>query len=205
MFDITDIDESIQGSSGIMPTTRKGKLHVNVWQVYVTEWVCTLWSVKFCPKAWANLFSLVCEHFQRNNISSDCQNNIMVSSMNSNIIFDCWIKSHDDWLAGVKFLQETSDKMAQSATALCKKNINNLHVELKHPSKSITYVTAKTLGIQVSGTFKPCEGCTLGIVKQQAKSKKAVSHSKILGKRFFFNISSLSTPLLAVCDTGYSF
>ena len=30
MFDITDIDESTQGSSGSMPTTEKSKLHANV-------------------------------------------------------------------------------------------------------------------------------------------------------------------------------
>ena len=30
MFDVTDINESIQGSSSIMPTTKKGKLCINV-------------------------------------------------------------------------------------------------------------------------------------------------------------------------------
>ena len=42
MYDITDIDESIQGSSNILPAMKKGKLHVNVCQVDGTEWVQTL-------------------------------------------------------------------------------------------------------------------------------------------------------------------
>ena len=33
MYGIIDIDESIQGSSGIMPATKKGKLHVTLCQV----------------------------------------------------------------------------------------------------------------------------------------------------------------------------
>ena len=61
MYGITDIDESIQVSSSIMPATKNGKLHVNVRQVDGTEWVHSLWQVKFCPMVGANLFSLKCE------------------------------------------------------------------------------------------------------------------------------------------------
>ena len=57
-------------------------------------------------------------------------------------------------------------KMAQSTTVPCKKNMNDLNIELGHPSKSITHSTAKTLGIQVTSKFMPCEDCTLGKAKQ---------------------------------------
>ena len=33
IFEVIKIDESIQGSSGTMPATKKGKLRVIVWQV----------------------------------------------------------------------------------------------------------------------------------------------------------------------------
>ena len=42
MYDIIDINESIQGSSGIMPTTEKGKLQVMVRQVNGDKQVHTL-------------------------------------------------------------------------------------------------------------------------------------------------------------------
>ena len=71
MYDIIYIDELIHGSSSIMPAMKKGKLHVNVHQVDGTEQVHTLWPVKFCFKAGANLFSLTCEFLQGNKISSD--------------------------------------------------------------------------------------------------------------------------------------
>ena len=78
-------------------------------------------------------------------------------------------------MAEFDFLQETSDKRMQSATAPHKKQINILHHELSHPSESITYATAKAMGIQVIGTFKLCEDCALGKAKQQAVCKKAVA------------------------------
>ena len=70
LFDVIDINESIQGSSGVMPAMKKGKLRVTIWQVDGTEQVHTLWPMKFCPKAGANLFSLMCKLSQGKTISS---------------------------------------------------------------------------------------------------------------------------------------
>ena len=123
-----------------------------------TEWVHTLWPMKFCPKAGAGLFSLTCKFLQGKKISSDHQNNIMVKSTDSNIILNCQIKTYA-WVALVDFLQETSCARAQLATAPCRKTINN--VELSHPSESIIRVTTKAMGIQVTSTFMPCEDCAL--------------------------------------------
>ena len=61
MFDVIEIDESIQGSSSTMPTTKKGKLRVNLLQVNGLEQVHTLWPVRFCPSMGVNLFSLTCK------------------------------------------------------------------------------------------------------------------------------------------------
>ena len=81
----------------------------------------------------------------------------MVKSSDDDIILNCQIKAHDCWVAGVTFLRAMPDKGAQSATAPCKKNINDLHIELGLQSESITHATAKALGIKVTGTFKLCE------------------------------------------------
>ena len=61
MYDVTEIDEYIQGSSGILPAMKKGKLCMTVRQVNRQEQVHTLWPVKFCPSAGANLFLLTCK------------------------------------------------------------------------------------------------------------------------------------------------
>ena len=79
MYDIININELIQGSSGIMPAMKKGKLQVTVCQVNRDEQVHTLQPVKFCPSAGANPFSLTCKLLQGNTISSNKFNNIVVN------------------------------------------------------------------------------------------------------------------------------
>ena len=194
MYDVVEIDELIQGSSGIMPAMKKGKLRVTVRQVNGQEQVHTLWPVQFCPSAGANLFLLTCKLLRGHKISSDDANNIVVITPISNIILDRWNKTRDGWVAGVDFIRNAVNEKAVTATALIKQDINDLHVELGHPSEAITRSTAKSFGIQVTDTFRPCEDRTLGKAKQQVVSKKAVPCSQILGERLFFDISSTSTP-----------
>ena len=45
LYDVTNIDESIQGSIGILPAPKKGKLQSKVQQVNGTEQVYILWPV----------------------------------------------------------------------------------------------------------------------------------------------------------------
>ena len=49
LFDINEINKQVQGSAGNMSTNKKGKVHVNICQVEGTQWVHTIWPVKFCP------------------------------------------------------------------------------------------------------------------------------------------------------------
>ena len=107
------------------------------------EQIHTLWPVKFCPLAGANLFLLMFELLWGNKISSDDANNIVMITPIGDIVLDCQINTHDDWVAGVNFLQNTIHKKAVTATALIKQDINGLHVELGHPSEAITRSTAK--------------------------------------------------------------
>ena len=141
-----------------------------------------------------NLISLTSKLLQGNKISTDHQNNIVVSTTFGNNVLDCQIKTPNGWVTRVKVLQETNNERSQSGSAPLKKNINDLHIELGHPSDIITHANAKALGIQVTSTFKPCEDCALGKAKQCTVSKKAVPHSKILGERLFFDINSTSVP-----------
>ena len=117
----------------------------------------------------------------------------MVKSSNGSIILNWWIKTHDGWIAGVEFLQETSQDKAQSSTAFHKKNINDFHIELGHPSKIITHATTEAIGVQVIGIFKPCENFASEKSQKSGVGKKAVTHSIILGEMLFFNISFPST------------
>ena len=57
MYDVTDIDKSIQGSSGNVEAAKKSKLYVKVRQADESDILHTLWPVGNCEKASENLFS----------------------------------------------------------------------------------------------------------------------------------------------------
>ena len=64
------------------------------------------------------------------------------------IILNCKINTHVNWVARVKFLQETGPKRAQEAKSMViKEDINILHAELGHFSKVITHATGRVMGL----------------------------------------------------------
>ena len=75
----------------------------------------------------------------------------MVQCTSGIIILDCWIKTHDGWVAIVKLLQETNSKRAQ---------------EQGHPLEVITQLTGRVMGFNLTVIFKPCEDCALGKTKR---------------------------------------
>ena len=89
----------------------------------------------------------------------------------------------------LEFLQEKCQERVQLATAIPKKNVNNLHAELGHPFEVITHATAKSMDIHVTGTFKPYKGCVLGKVKKGRVSMTAIVCSEILREWLFFDIN----------------
>ena len=54
----------------------------------------------------------------------------------------------------------------------------------------------KTMGLQLTGTFKFCKACALGKDKMAGVSKMAVPCSMVKGKWLFIDISSPSTASL---------
>ena len=103
--------------------------------------------MQFGPKAGVNLSSLTSKLLQGNKIANDEQNNIMINTPTGDIILNRQIKTHDGWITGDNFLHEANNERAASVSTLPKRNINNLHIELGHPSETITQAAAKALGI----------------------------------------------------------
>ena len=84
--------------------------------------------------------------------------------------------------------------LCDKANSWTEKEINIWHAELGHPSEVITWATGWDMGYHITVTFRPCEDCVLGYAKKVVLHKKTVEHSKVLGERLFFNISSQLTP-----------
>ena len=136
----------------ISPTTIQAymtSLTLKSWSK-VAPVLCPLWKSagyesRYIPKAGKLL--------QGHKIASDQWNNIIIKTPTGDIILDCWIKTRDGQVTGVNFVCEAQDERAISVTALPKRNVNDLHVELGHPCETITWATAKALGIQVMDAF----------------------------------------------------
>ena len=68
LFLMTETDQSMQGSFGIMLSTKKGKVFVSIQLADGAKQNHTLWPVMFCLKASTNLFFLTCELLQGSKI-----------------------------------------------------------------------------------------------------------------------------------------
>ena len=71
MYDVTHINKLVQGSSGSMSATTKGKLHVKVRQINGSKRLHTLLLAKYCTVAGGYLFLLTCKILQGGKVSSD--------------------------------------------------------------------------------------------------------------------------------------
>ena len=98
LYDVTNIYKLVQGSSGRMATTEKGKLHMKVCQVNGSKQLHMLWPVNYCAKVSASLSLLLCKLLQDNKIQSDQKYNIVILSSIGNIILNCWIKTQNSWV-----------------------------------------------------------------------------------------------------------
>ena len=103
------------------------------------------------------------------------------------IVFDRRMTTNDGWIAGVEILPMVAEH-ANVATAkteqkLKRKDVNELHAELGHPSEDVTRATGAARGMKVVGTFAPCENCALSKAKQTKVSKIPAERSQTRGKR----------------------
>ena len=112
---------------------------------------------------------------QGGNISSDkkwCHGD----TANSNIVLDSLMATQDGWVSWVKFFCKRKSKRAHVSKELKRKDDNELHAEQGHPSVKITCTIWNVLGLKWTGTFKPCEACTLCKAKKTEASKMAAVH-----------------------------
>ena len=67
-------------------------------------------------------------------------------------------------VADIKFFQKKLSEGSNDIVIISTTNKDNnvLHAELGHPSEVITQATGRDMGLNLTGTFKPCEYCVSG-------------------------------------------
>ena len=207
LFDVTDISEPIQGFSGVMTATKKGKMRCLARQVdgSTTELLRT--NVKFCPNSSVNLFSMTESMSQGSKIESDDAKNLRVINGDTTVTFDRHIKTRDGWVAGVDIIpipndcaDNATDEVPSESDEKKKKqktyDINAYHNALGHPSEATTRATANARDIKLVGKFEPCEACMVGKTRQSNLTKTPSQKATQNAERFFLDISSPTQPSL---------
>ena len=109
-----------------------------------------------------------------------------------------WFQNQNSCLLSSQSHVSLRNKLQESAISFClaEKKLNNLYVEVDHPSKSIISTMFEVIAIQVTCTLKPCYDCALG---------KSISGSKEKGCYLIRNVgrealTSMLLQLLFFCS-----
>ena len=78
LYNVTVIDELVQGSLRNVSTMDKGNLCIKVYQVDGSKRLHVLWHMKHCIKAGANSYFLTFELLWGSKLLSDCKNAILI-------------------------------------------------------------------------------------------------------------------------------
>ncbi len=105
MYDVTKINKLIVGISFFVTATKMGKILGHVKQVDGMESIIEMYSVKYCPRATKKLCSITAFLSARSKVQYNEVNNIQMTSKDRPIVtFDCCIKTHNGWVAGVEIV-----------------------------------------------------------------------------------------------------
>ena len=86
----------------------------------------------------------------------------------------------------------TSAKMKMLKTV----DINEAHDVCGHKGEALLRKTYKKIGVQLTGTLKPCEGCGFAKAKAKAVSKTTATKATQLGERLLLDTTGPFTPTL---------
>jgi hypothetical protein len=75
-------------------------------------------------------------------------------------------------------------------------DVNDAHDVCGHKGEALSRKTCKRLGVELTGTLKPCEGCDFAKAKAKAVSKTTAAKAVKPGERLFLDASGPFSPAL---------
>ena len=191
MFDIEEISEKVKvGNGESIVASKKGKVKVKFIQKDKSETQGILVNVKYAPKLWCNLFSIVSAISQGWNIGN--QNKVITLSKNGRTIkFDNLIHTKASYLAGIKVQQLPNDIATMTTESGTNIDIKKLHKILHHCETNTVIHTGSKLGLKIQDTMNDCESCAKAKAKQKKMAKVTDTKSNVRGERLFMDISTI--------------
>lgn len=194
MYDVKNINELIGGiGPDAIVATKMGKKKCVIKQANGSTIEKILYPCKYSKDASDNLCSITSEQSKGATLSSDEKNNILLNYPDgSTISFDRRLKTKDGWVGGVDIVPIAESGKAENIKAKSI-HVNDLHEQLSHPDEATTRQTGRAMGLNVTGSFKPCEACLVGKAKKTRISKDPNKNDYLPGEHISIDISSPKT------------
>eukprot|EP00956_Cyclotella_meneghiniana_P039716 scaffold177807_cov69-Cyclotella_meneghiniana.AAC.1 len=204
MYDVQDIHELIGGiGPDAIVATKMGKKKCVIKQANGSTTEKILYPCKYSKDASDNLYSITSEQSKGATLSSDNKNNILLNYPDgSTVSFNRRLKTKDGWVGGVDIISIAESGKAET-TKTKSINVNDLHEQLSHPDETTTRLTGRALGLNVTGSFQPCEGCLVGKAKKTRISKEPKPNDYLPGEHISIDISSPKTRSRTGKSTGF--
>jgi hypothetical protein len=152
-------------------------------------------NVTVVPGSAYNLFSLT-RVLCKGTITSDGEMMQLICN-GVTIKFDHRIETSNGFLLAAKFDavdQEPDDIVCVSMKARSKIKAADLHAKLGHVNDDYMRLTAKEMGLEVTGSLKTCESCAIGKAKQQSVPKHDDRVFKHPGELIYMDIAGIKKP-----------
>ena len=189
---------------GTAELTVKGDMPVIFKQVDGKCTRGTLEGIKVAPTQKHKLLSITAAMSKGATLSSDSDNNIVLTLNGKEIKFDRRIRTKSGNVQGVEILpdlprlRQLREQEAERALHMrdnCPSrqgiDIQRLHRQLGHPSLAIIRSTANAKGWKLTGSMSPCQDCALAKARQRNVSKSAADYGELLpGEMMSLDISS---------------
>jgi len=193
LYETKSICEPVKIRDGkLVYATKIGRLKV-FYETYDGEKKeFVLENVQYIPGFWINLFSLTAAMSKGCTISNE-ERMIVVTKKELKLKFNEEIKMKNGFVCGVKLAIKPAEDCSLATVPTADHHrpidINKLHEELGHVSKTLVRKMAKFYGWMLKNKFETCESCALAKSRQKDTNKEKKAQSDTPGKRLFVDIS----------------
>lgn len=153
----------------------------------------TLQEVGIVPEFPVNLFSITKAIY--NGMELGNEGRIITLTSNSlTLKFDQIMTTARGFLSTIRLIPKNEKLFVCEEEKVME--VNDLHVNLGHVHEASLRITAKEMGISVTGKLKQCIHCGLEKAQKKKMNKEDEHPSKVPGARLQLDISGIETPSL---------
>ena len=150
-------------------------------------------NVKFVPEMKINLFSFMVAIKKGASLHSEGTSLVLMKD-NHKIVFNTKVPMGSSFLVAAN--AESQDDGLMVATERKEMRLETYHRMLGHPSIDSTKLTARDMGLKLTGNLKTCENCMLAKIRRKNIKKVGENNSKVPSECLMIDISFIKQESL---------